>query len=155
MEFEQGASPKKKNPKKKHGKKNLAKSDRPTFFFFLGAPFKRYARRLWTCHRRWAPAAGCGVFLCELVPSGGPFMCCLCETFFLQRIFLVQLRPETLTKCRRGELGPGAWLRSRSGGSRRALSIRSRAADSRRKRANFYKFRARFSTAATRNLTAT
>jgi hypothetical protein len=27
-------------------------------------------------------AAGCGVFLYELVPSGGPFISCLCETFF-------------------------------------------------------------------------
>jgi hypothetical protein len=56
------------------------------FLFCLGAPFRRYARRLWTCHRRWAPAAGCGVFLCELVPSGDPFVCCLCETFFLCEI---------------------------------------------------------------------
>jgi hypothetical protein len=34
----------------------------------------------------------CGVFLYELVPSGDPFICCLCETFcvcvfLLQRIF--------------------------------------------------------------------
>jgi hypothetical protein len=69
-----GASKKKqKKTSTKKRIKNLAKSDRPTFFF-LGAPFKRYARRLWTCHRRWAPAAGCGVFLCELVPSGDPFI---------------------------------------------------------------------------------
>jgi hypothetical protein len=84
--------------KKKEGgaKKNQAESEkRPTdfpFFFFLGAPFTRYARRLWTCHRRWAPAAGCGVFLYELVPSGDPFICSLCEAFFvcvfsLRRIF--------------------------------------------------------------------
>jgi hypothetical protein len=48
-----GAS-KKKEKENTHEKKNLAKSDRPTFpfFFFLGAPFKRYARRMWTCHRR-------------------------------------------------------------------------------------------------------
>ena len=89
--FRRGAS-KKKEKENKHEKKNLAKSDRPTFFFFffLGAPFKRYARRLWTCHRRWAPAAGCGVFLCELVPSGDPFICCLCETFFFLRNFFLQ-----------------------------------------------------------------
>jgi hypothetical protein len=36
----------------------------------------------------WAPAAGYGVFLYELVPSYDPFMWCLCETFFLVRTFL-------------------------------------------------------------------
>jgi hypothetical protein len=41
----------------------------------------------------WAPAAGCGVFLYELVPSDDPFIWCLCETtfccghFFFQRTF--------------------------------------------------------------------
>jgi hypothetical protein len=35
----------------------------------------------------WAPAAGCEVFLYELVPSDGPFMWCLCETFFFLRTF--------------------------------------------------------------------
>jgi hypothetical protein len=71
--------------KKKNTKKRIRRkaTDRLLLLFcFLGAPFKRYARRLWTCHRRLAPAAGCGVFLYELVPSGDPFICCLCETFF-------------------------------------------------------------------------
>jgi hypothetical protein len=45
-------------------------------------------RRLWTCHRIWAPAAGCGVFLYELVPSDGPFIWCLCETNFFADAFL-------------------------------------------------------------------
>jgi hypothetical protein len=40
----------------------------------------------------WAPAAGCGVFLCELLPSDDPFMC-LCKTFFcgifFQRTFFL------------------------------------------------------------------
>ena len=79
-----------KKRKRKQARKKESGEKRPTdfpSFFFLGAPFKRYARRLWTCHRRWAPAAGCGVFLCELVPSGDPFICCLCETFFLADIF--------------------------------------------------------------------
>jgi hypothetical protein len=69
---DQGAS-KKKEKKKTRAKKNQAKSDRPTFYFiFLGAPFRRYVRRLWTCHRRWAPAAGCGcgVFLFASWASG-------------------------------------------------------------------------------------
>ena len=85
--------PPKKKKKKTSTKKRIWRkaTDRLFFlFFFLGAPFKRYARRLWTCHRRWAPAAGCGVFLCELVPSGDPFICCLCETFFFLRNFFLQ-----------------------------------------------------------------
>jgi hypothetical protein len=55
----------------------------------------RVGCRLWTCHRRLTPAAGCGVFLYELVPSGYPFICCLCETFFVfffSRIFFYFLR---------------------------------------------------------------
>jgi hypothetical protein len=49
--------------------------------------------RLWICHRiMWAPAAGCGVFLYELVPSDvthdDPFMWCLYETFFFSDIYL-------------------------------------------------------------------
>jgi hypothetical protein len=32
--------------------------------------------------RMWAPAAGPGVFLCELVPSDDPFRWCFCETLF-------------------------------------------------------------------------
>jgi hypothetical protein len=35
----------------------------------------------------WAPAAGCGVFLYELVPSDDPLMWCLYETFFLRTFF--------------------------------------------------------------------
>jgi hypothetical protein len=36
----------------------------------------------------WAPAAsGCGVFLCEVVPSDGSFMWCLCETLRFAAIF--------------------------------------------------------------------
>jgi hypothetical protein len=48
-----------------------------------------YARRLWTCHRMWAPPrpASCGVFLYELGPSDDPFMLCLCETIFLRPFF--------------------------------------------------------------------
>jgi hypothetical protein len=42
---------------------------------------------LWTCHRMWAPAAGCGVFLYQLVSSDDPFMWCLYETFFLRTYF--------------------------------------------------------------------
>ena len=34
------------------------------------------------------------------------------QIFTNLELILVQLRPETLTKCRRGELGPSAWLRS-------------------------------------------
>jgi hypothetical protein len=90
LRFFRGAS---KTKTKKHEKESGEK--RPTdfsfffFLFFLGAPFKRHARRLWTCHCRWAPAAGCGVFLCELVPSGDPFICCLCKTFFFLRNFFI------------------------------------------------------------------
>jgi hypothetical protein len=33
-----------------------------------------------SAYRIWASAAGCGVFLCELVvPFGDPCICCLCE----------------------------------------------------------------------------
>jgi hypothetical protein len=42
--------------------------------------------RLWTCHCMWASATGCGVFLHELVPSGGPFIWCFCETFVFAAI---------------------------------------------------------------------
>jgi hypothetical protein len=50
----------------------LTTDNRPAFpsFFLLRCPL----RRLWTCHRMWAPAAGCGVFLSELVPSGDPLI---------------------------------------------------------------------------------
>ena len=57
LRYIRGAS-KKKEKENKHEKKNLAKSDRPTFFlfYFLGAPFKRYARRLWVvCGRATVP----------------------------------------------------------------------------------------------------
>jgi hypothetical protein len=52
-----------KQNKKQQARKTKPGEKRPAnfsffFFFFLGAPFKRYARRLWTFHRRWAPAAG-------------------------------------------------------------------------------------------------
>ena len=50
-------------------------------------PLASAVGRLWTCHRMWAPAAGCGVFLYELVPSDDPFMWCLCETFFCGHFF--------------------------------------------------------------------
>jgi hypothetical protein len=43
--------------------------------FFLAAPW-------------WAPAAGCGVFLYELVPSDDRFMWCLYETFFFADFIL-------------------------------------------------------------------
>jgi hypothetical protein len=66
---------KKKKTKKTRAKKKSRQkaTDRLSFCVcFLLA--RRHARRLWTCHRMWAPAAGCGVFLYELVPSDDPFM---------------------------------------------------------------------------------
>jgi hypothetical protein len=73
--------------KKTRDKKTIPKNNRPTsllfFFFFLQVPLAS----LWTCHRMWAPAAGDGVFLYELVPSDDTFMWCLCETFFLRTFF--------------------------------------------------------------------
>jgi hypothetical protein len=53
-------------------------------------PKKTFLRRLWTCHRTWAPAAGCGVFIYELVPSDNPFMWCLCETIVFEDVFIFQ-----------------------------------------------------------------
>jgi hypothetical protein len=50
-------------------------------------------RRLWAVYGHatacgmWAPAAGCGFFLYELVPSDDPFMWCLYETFCFADIF--------------------------------------------------------------------
>jgi hypothetical protein len=89
-----GKGPQKKEKKKTRNKKTIPKK-KPTDFplFFLKVPLATAVGRLWTCHRMWAPAAGCGVFLCELVPSDDPFMWCLCETvffcghFFFQRTF--------------------------------------------------------------------
>jgi hypothetical protein len=109
------------------------------------------------CALQWGSRLG---FVLDQVAQGGRYLSdreqlirAASEQIFTNlELVLVQLRPETLTKCRRGELGPGAWLRSRSGGPRRALSIRSRAADSRRRRGNFCKFSANFSTATTKNL---
>jgi hypothetical protein len=80
-----------KKRKRKQAREKKSGEKRPTdfsSFFFLGAPFRRYARRLWTCHRRWAPAAGCGVFLCELVPSGDPFIYAVfAKLFFWRNLF--------------------------------------------------------------------
>jgi hypothetical protein len=93
----EGASPSKKKKKKTRDKKaTQAKNNRPTSLLFFWR-VRPYARRLWTCHRMWAPAAGCGVFLYDLAPSGDPFISCLCETtlrplffnghfFFLRKI---------------------------------------------------------------------
>jgi hypothetical protein len=81
--------PPKKN--KKQGTKKQPQKTSPTGFpFFLllfQVPLASAVGRLWTCHRMWAPAAGCGVFLYELVPSDGPFMWCLYETFFWADFF--------------------------------------------------------------------
>jgi hypothetical protein len=82
----QGAS-KKKEKENKEQKNSLPKkqpTDFPVswFFFFFKVPLASAVGRLWTCHRMWAPATGCGVFLYELVPSDDPFMWCLCDTFF-------------------------------------------------------------------------
>jgi hypothetical protein len=68
-----GAS-KKKEKENKHEKKNLAKSDRPFFFFFFQVPLlsaMRVGCGHATADRRWAPAAGCGVFLSDnkLIPG--------------------------------------------------------------------------------------
>jgi hypothetical protein len=114
----QGAS-EKKEIENKHEKTIWRKAtDRLFLLFFLGAPFKRYARRLWTCHRRWAPAAGCGVFFCELVPSGDPFVCCLCKTFFLGRNFFSPtdflFPPKNKLSSQRGLLSATAAVQSKS-----------------------------------------
>jgi hypothetical protein len=85
----QGAS--KKKEKENKGQKNNPKkqpTDFPSFFFFLKVPLASAVGRLWTCHRMWAPAAGCGVFLYELVPSDDPLMWCLYETFFFGGFFI-------------------------------------------------------------------
>jgi hypothetical protein len=44
-----------KEKKRKQAPKEIWRkaTHRLFLFFFLGAPFKRDARRLWTCHRRW------------------------------------------------------------------------------------------------------
>jgi hypothetical protein len=87
------------NNKKQGTKKAIqAKTNRLTFLsiFFFVLRVKPYARRLWTCHRMLAPAAGCGVLLYELVLSDCPFIWCLWKQFcfcshfvlFFQRIFL-------------------------------------------------------------------
>jgi hypothetical protein len=62
--------PSKKTKNKTRNKKIIqAKSDRPTPLLFV---FAGYARRLWAWHPTWAPEAGCGISVCELVPSDGP-----------------------------------------------------------------------------------
>jgi hypothetical protein len=70
----------KKAPKKESGEK------RPTdLFSFFQVPLLsdiRVGCRLWTCHRRLTPAAGCGVFFYELVPSGYPFICSVFAKLF-------------------------------------------------------------------------
>jgi hypothetical protein len=84
----QGAS--KKKEKENKGQKNNPKkqpTDFPSFFFFFLRPLASAVGRLWTCHRMWAPAAGCGVFLYELVPSEAPLLWCIYETFFFADFF--------------------------------------------------------------------
>ena len=82
----------KKRKRKQGTKKQFTQktTDRLSFFFFFLRTFFFFVPTdfffLWTCHRMWAPATGCGVFLYELVPSDDPFMWCLCDTFFF--IFL-------------------------------------------------------------------
>jgi hypothetical protein len=80
----------KKKAKKQGTKKQFTQktTDRLFFPFFLKVPLESAVGRLWTCHRMWAPAAGCGVFLYELVPSDDLFMWCLCETFVFVDIIL-------------------------------------------------------------------
>jgi hypothetical protein len=81
--------PPKQNKKRKQGTKNNSSKKQPTdLFSFFFWRVKPYARRLWTYHRMRAPAVGCGVFLYELVPSGDPFVSCLCETIVFAAIFL-------------------------------------------------------------------
>jgi hypothetical protein len=75
----QGASPK---------KKSKTTTDRLSFLvFFFNVPLASAVGRLRTCHRMRAPAAGCGGFLYELVPSDDPFMWCLCDFFVLRNTF--------------------------------------------------------------------
>jgi hypothetical protein len=74
---------------KNKGQKNNPKkqpTDFPSFFLFFRCPL----RRLWTCHRMWSPAAGCGVFLYELVPSDGPLYLygVFAKQYFCAAIFL-------------------------------------------------------------------
>jgi hypothetical protein len=38
----------------------------------------------------WSPAAGCGVFLYELVPSDGPLYGVFAKQFFLRPFFIFQ-----------------------------------------------------------------
>jgi hypothetical protein len=66
-----GEGPPKKKKKRTRAKKAIPKNNRPTSPPFF---FRCSLRRVWTYHRMWAPAAGCGVFLCELVPSNDTFM---------------------------------------------------------------------------------
>jgi hypothetical protein len=70
----------KSNPKKQP-------TDSPPPFFL-----RRPLRRVWTCHRMWAPAAGCGVFLCEIVPSDDPLYVVSLRNNFFQRTFFPPLR---------------------------------------------------------------
>jgi hypothetical protein len=69
-------------------KKTQAKSNRPTSLLFLF--FGRSAMRVGcghACHRLWSTAAGCVVFLFELVPSDDPFIWRLCDPIFLFSFF--------------------------------------------------------------------
>jgi hypothetical protein len=82
MRLFKGPPKKEKNPPQGTKKQSQKTTDRLPFFFFFKVPLASAVGRLWTCHRIWAPAAGCEVLLYELVPSDGPFMWCLCVKFF-------------------------------------------------------------------------
>jgi hypothetical protein len=84
----------KKGKENKEQKNNPGKKQPTDFPFLFVFRVEPYARRIWTFHRMRAPAAGCGVFLHELVPSDDPFVWCLCETFFLRKFVtsILQLR---------------------------------------------------------------
>jgi ribosomal protein S27E len=89
----QGAS-KTKNKQNKKDQKAKSGEKRPTgfpfvFVLFLGTPCVGCGHA--TAYGHPQLAVGCGVFLYELVPSGDPFIYCLCETFFLAAIFFQRI----------------------------------------------------------------
>jgi hypothetical protein len=86
-----GAQKKEKENKEQKNNPKKQPTDFRLPFFFFRSPLRLASAvgRLWTCHRMWAPAAGCGVFLYELVPSDGPFLWCLYETFFLRTFVFI------------------------------------------------------------------